>query len=61
MTIDRTNYQELLDEYTFDFLELGNAHSERQLEQAILSRVEPSILRIVNQDRSVSRSISIVA
>jgi predicted nuclease of restriction endonuclease-like (RecB) superfamily len=29
------------DEYTFDFLELGNAHSERQLEQAILSRVEP--------------------
>jgi predicted nuclease of restriction endonuclease-like (RecB) superfamily len=29
------------DEYTFDFLELGDAHSERQLEQAILSRVEP--------------------
>jgi predicted nuclease of restriction endonuclease-like (RecB) superfamily len=29
------------DEYTFDFLELGDAHSERQLEQAILRRVEP--------------------
>jgi predicted nuclease of restriction endonuclease-like (RecB) superfamily len=29
------------DEYTFDFLELGDAHSERQLEQAILSRVQP--------------------
>ena len=24
-----------------EFLELGDAHSERQLEQAILSRVEP--------------------
>ena len=31
----------LRDEYTFDFLELGNEHSERQLEQAILARVEP--------------------
>lgn len=29
------------DEYTFDFLELGDAHSERQLERAILSRIEP--------------------
>ncbi|NJL64023.1 MAG: DUF1016 domain-containing protein [Methylacidiphilales bacterium] len=29
------------DEYTFDFLELANEHSERQLEQAILTRVEP--------------------
>jgi predicted nuclease of restriction endonuclease-like (RecB) superfamily len=29
------------DEYTFDFLELGDEHSERQLEQAILTRVEP--------------------
>jgi predicted nuclease of restriction endonuclease-like (RecB) superfamily len=29
------------DEYTFDFLELADEHSERQLEQAILSRVEP--------------------
>lgn len=29
------------DSYTFDFLELGDAHSERQLEAAILSRVEP--------------------
>ncbi len=29
------------DEYTFDFLELADAHTERQLEQAILSRVEP--------------------
>lgn len=29
------------DEYTFDFLELGDKHSERQLEQAILAHVEP--------------------
>jgi predicted nuclease of restriction endonuclease-like (RecB) superfamily len=29
------------DEYTFDFLELGDEHSERQLEQAALSKVEP--------------------
>ncbi len=29
------------DKYTFDFLELGDEHSERELEQAILARVEP--------------------
>ena len=29
------------DEYTFDFLELGDEYSERQLEQAALSRIEP--------------------
>lgn len=29
------------DEYTFDFLELSDRYSERQLEQAILTRVEP--------------------
>ena len=29
------------DEYTFDFLELADEHSERQLEHAILSRIEP--------------------
>jgi predicted nuclease of restriction endonuclease-like (RecB) superfamily len=29
------------DEYTFDFLELGDEHSERQLELAILAHVEP--------------------
>lgn len=29
------------DEYIFDFLELANEHSERQLEQAILAKVEP--------------------
>lgn len=28
-------------EYTFNFLELGEEHSERQLEQAILSRIDP--------------------
>jgi predicted nuclease of restriction endonuclease-like (RecB) superfamily len=28
------------DEYTFDFLELGDEHSERQLEQAVLARIE---------------------
>jgi predicted nuclease of restriction endonuclease-like (RecB) superfamily len=29
------------DEYTFDFLELGDEHSERQLEMAIIARVKP--------------------
>jgi predicted nuclease of restriction endonuclease-like (RecB) superfamily len=29
------------DDYTFDFLELADQHSERQLEQAILARVDP--------------------
>ncbi len=29
------------DEYTFDFLELGDEYSERQLEQAALARIEP--------------------
>ena len=28
------------DEYTFDFLELGAAHAERELERALVSRVE---------------------
>lgn len=34
------------DEYTFDFLELGDEHSERQLENAILSRVEPFLMEM---------------
>ncbi|KYC39363.1 hypothetical protein WA1_32025 [Scytonema hofmannii PCC 7110] len=29
------------DEYTFDFLELGDEYSERELERAILTRVQP--------------------
>jgi len=29
------------DEYTFDFLELGDEHSEHQLERAALAKVEP--------------------
>jgi predicted nuclease of restriction endonuclease-like (RecB) superfamily len=28
------------DEYTFDFLELGGEHSERELERALISRIE---------------------
>ncbi len=28
------------DEYTFDFLELGDEHSERELERALLARIE---------------------
>lgn len=52
--LSQTNFEQVLpeeiqrqlklavkDEYAFDFLELGDMHSERQLEQAILSRVEP--------------------
>jgi predicted nuclease of restriction endonuclease-like (RecB) superfamily len=52
--LNQTNFQETVteeirnqaklavkDEYTFDFLELADEHSERQLEQAILARVEP--------------------
>lgn len=52
--LNQTNYDETVsesirsqaklavkDEYTFDFLELADEHSERQLEQAILAAVEP--------------------
>jgi predicted nuclease of restriction endonuclease-like (RecB) superfamily len=52
--LNQTNFDQILtpeirnraklavkDEYIFDFLELGDDHSERQLEQAILSRVAP--------------------
>jgi predicted nuclease of restriction endonuclease-like (RecB) superfamily len=28
------------DEYTFDFLELGEQHSERELERALIARIE---------------------
>jgi len=51
--LGQTNFEETLpeeirsqaqlavkDEYTFDFLELGDEHSERQLETAILGRIE---------------------
>lgn len=34
------------DEYTFEFLELADEHTERQMEQAILSRVEPFLLEM---------------
>ncbi len=34
------------DEYTFDFLELSDEHSERQLEQAILAKVEPFLMEM---------------
>jgi predicted nuclease of restriction endonuclease-like (RecB) superfamily len=34
------------DEYTFDFLELADEHSERQLEQALLAKVEPFLLEM---------------
>ena len=52
--LNQTNFSETLpepirdqarlavkDAYTFDFLELGDEHSERQLEAAVLARVEP--------------------
>lgn len=28
------------DEYTFDFLELGEEHGEREMEQALIARIE---------------------
>ncbi|HTU48520.1 MAG TPA: PDDEXK nuclease domain-containing protein [Bryobacteraceae bacterium] len=34
------------DEYTFDFLELADEHSERQLERAILAKIEPFLLEM---------------
>ncbi len=34
------------DEYTFDFLELADEHSERQMENAILAKVEPFLLEM---------------
>ncbi len=52
--LGQTNFEETLpdgirgqarlavkDEYTFDFLEFGDEHSERHLETAILGRIEP--------------------
>lgn len=52
--LNQTNFQQTLsedilhqaklavkDEYTFDFLELADEHSERQLELSILAKVEP--------------------
>ncbi|MBA3474034.1 MAG: DUF1016 domain-containing protein [Rubrobacter sp.] len=52
--LGQTNFEETLpeeirgqarlavkDEYTFDFLELGDEHGERQLETAILGKIEP--------------------
>jgi predicted nuclease of restriction endonuclease-like (RecB) superfamily len=52
--LNQTNFQQTIteeirnqaklavkDEYTFDFLELADEHSERQLERAILTKVEP--------------------
>ena len=54
MLLNQTNFDKTLpealvqqaklavkDEYTFDFLELGEEHSEQQLEQAILLKIEP--------------------
>jgi predicted nuclease of restriction endonuclease-like (RecB) superfamily len=54
MLINQTNFDKAIpeeirdraqlavkDEYTFDFLELGDDHSERELEKAILTRVQP--------------------
>lgn len=51
--LGQTNFEETLpeslrdqaklavrDEYTFDFLELGEEHSERELERAIITRIE---------------------
>jgi len=34
------------DEYTFDFLELADEHSERQLEQALLAKIEPFLVEM---------------
>ncbi|MEK7829685.1 MAG: DUF1016 domain-containing protein, partial [Acidobacteriota bacterium] len=34
------------DEYTFDFLELGDEYHERQLEQALVARVEAFLLEM---------------
>jgi YhcG PDDEXK nuclease domain len=57
--LGQTNFEETLpeeirgqatlavkDEYTFDFLELGDEHGERQLETAILGRIEPFLREI---------------
>lgn len=54
MLLNQTNFDKTLpgalvqqaklavkDEYTFDFLELAEEHSEQQLEQAILLKIEP--------------------
>ena len=57
--LKQTNFEELLpepvqdqaklavkNEYLFDFLELGEAYSERQLQQALLSRLEQFLMEM---------------
>lgn len=43
------------DEYTFDFLELGDKHSERELEQALIQKVEPFLLEMGGQFSYIGR------
>jgi predicted nuclease of restriction endonuclease-like (RecB) superfamily len=42
--IQQQAYLAVRDEYTFDFLELGEEYSEKQLEAAILAKIEPFLL-----------------
>ena len=40
------------DEYTFDFLEMGEEHSERELERALIARIE-NFLRAMGKNPSI--------
>jgi predicted nuclease of restriction endonuclease-like (RecB) superfamily len=48
------------DEYTFDFLELGDAYSERLLEQALLDRIEPFLREMGGMFAFVGRQYRLV-
>ena len=39
------------DEYTFDFLELGEEHSERELERTLLAKIEDFSRKNVRERR----------
>jgi len=46
------------DEYTFDFLELGDEHSERELERALLARIERFLREMGGRFASLAASFA---
>jgi len=67
MLLGQTNFEEALpeeirhqlklavkDDYTFDFLELSEEHSEREFEQAIITKIRPFLLEMGGQFAFIS-------
>jgi predicted nuclease of restriction endonuclease-like (RecB) superfamily len=48
------------DEYTFDFLELEDAYSERQLEQALIDRIEPFLREMGGMSAFLGRQYRLI-